>query len=60
VNVDLTAMYLQLDPVTLMSELKVLKNNLMTFAWNIIGTAKTEQYADKPAEMNQSHSAHIE
>ena len=57
---DLTAMYLQLDPVTLMSELKLLQNNLMTFAWNINGTAKTEQQTDKPAELHQSHTAPTE
>jgi len=57
---DLTAMYLQLDPVTLMSELKVLQNNLMTFAWNINGSAKTEHHADKRAEPNQSHTAPTE
>lgn len=38
----------------------MLQNNLMTFAWNINGTAKTEQYADKSAELNQSHTAPTE
>lgn len=54
---DLTAMYLQLDPVTLMSQLKALQNDLMAFAWNINGSDRTEQHDGKSTESNQSPAA---
>lgn len=47
---DLSELYLTLDPVTLMSQLKTLQADLMRFAWNINGGALLEQQSIESSE----------
>lgn len=45
---ELEAMYLSLDPVSLMAQLKELQTNLMRYAWNINGASTIETLQAEP------------